>query len=433
MQSIYTNNGKENLHSEDMQDIITTVPSWLLRWGITLFFGILVLMLFLAAFIHYPDIVNASLRIDSPNPANLVVSKVSGKMVKLMVTADETVSIGQPLAYFESKADHEKVLMLLQKLNQIKRQVLQVKPLNSLLLQQAENTDFGELQASYQIYVRSYIEYLPAINNGFLNKKKKYLLKAESYLKSQKLLLNTQESIEKRDFGLAIDEYEVHKKPTQQKVENTAKLRQEESIFLAKKAALIKTGLAIITTNNDYESKQKEMLELDKEAIEGKGKFLQNLNSFISIVEDWKSKYVLSAPASGKLSYVGIIHENQMFAPDQEIFYISPSNQEFYGQMFIPQNNIGKVKLGQQVLIKFKSYPYEEFGMIGGKISYISDFLNKDDVFISKVDFETKSTTSRERPINLKQGMIADAEIITQDASVLQRLSWGFYKIFKNR
>ncbi len=30
-----------DLHTEDMQDIITKVPSWLLRWGITVFFSVL--------------------------------------------------------------------------------------------------------------------------------------------------------------------------------------------------------------------------------------------------------------------------------------------------------------------------------------------------------------------------------------------------------
>jgi hypothetical protein len=33
--SIYTDNNIR--HSDEVQDIITAVPSWLLRWGMTLF------------------------------------------------------------------------------------------------------------------------------------------------------------------------------------------------------------------------------------------------------------------------------------------------------------------------------------------------------------------------------------------------------------
>jgi HlyD family secretion protein len=32
--------------------------------------------------------------------------------------------------------------------------------------------------------------------------------------------------------------------------------------------------------------------------------------------------------------------------------------------MAIPQDNMGKVKTGQEVLVKLKSYPYEEYGIL---------------------------------------------------------------------
>jgi multidrug efflux pump subunit AcrA (membrane-fusion protein) len=105
----YSNTMQEVRHTEDMQDIITKVPSWILRWGITLFFGILVLIIGLSAFIRYPDIVNARLQIQSPNSPKPIISTISGKLVKLLVIENEMVKSGQPLAYLESTAtDHPK-------------------------------------------------------------------------------------------------------------------------------------------------------------------------------------------------------------------------------------------------------------------------------------------------------------------------------------
>jgi len=49
-------------------------------------------------------------------------------------------------------------------------------------------------------------------------------------------------------------------------------------------------------------AKQKEILELNNQVEEEKAKFLQSLNSLISMAEDWKSKYVLTASQPGKLS-----------------------------------------------------------------------------------------------------------------------------------
>src|SRR3569832_2293694 len=116
MPNILTDNTQENLHTDEMQDIITAVPSWLLRWGITLFFAALILIIGLSALIRYPDIVNASLKINSPNSPKPVVAKVPGILVRLLVKENEMVNAGQPLGYIESTARHEAVLSLLSNL-----------------------------------------------------------------------------------------------------------------------------------------------------------------------------------------------------------------------------------------------------------------------------------------------------------------------------
>jgi hypothetical protein len=189
----------------------------------------------------------------------------------------------------------------------------------------------------------------------------------------------------------------------------------------------------MINANTALSSKQKEILELDNQVTEEKGRFLQALNSLISAAEDWKIKYVLSASQSGKLSYAGIVQENQVLSANQEVFYVNPGNEEFFGEMAIPQNNMGKIKEGQEVLVKLKSYPFEEYGMIRGRISYISEIPYKDSVFMSKVNFKIKNSSDMKKPIHLKQGMIADAEIITQDATILQRLTRSLIKVINNK
>lgn len=420
-------------HTDDMQDIITAVPGWLLRWGISLFFGVLVLIVGLGALIRYPDIVNAQLRIDSPNSPKPVVAKISGKLVQLLVNETETVKAGQPLAYLESTASHSKVLALIKNLKLLQQQALQQQPFNNTLFNQADNNQFGELQSAYQVFFQEYLSYNSTVNNGFIVKKKGYLQKDLADLAKQQQQLKSEKAIEQKDFALTDEEYEMHKKLAQQRVETKAELRQEESKYLAKKTALVQTESAIITGDNNYAAKQKEILELDNQVQEERSKFLQALNSLVSTAEDWKSKYVLTASQAGKLSYAGIIQENQVLSPGQDVFYIDPGNEAFFGEMTISQNNMGKVKVGQQVLVKLRSYPFEEYGMIRGKIKYIADVPYKDSIFVSKVDFSVRNSSDLKKPIHLKQGMMADAEIITQDATILQRLARSFFKITGNK
>jgi len=434
MPTIYANNNNtETRHTDDMQDIITTVPGWLLRWGISLFFGILVLIVTLAALIRYPDIVNAQLKIDSPNSPKPVVSKISGKLVTLLVKESQEVKANEPLAYLESTANHARVLLMLSNLKQLQQQVLQSKPIDNVIFNQADNIQLGELQSAYQTFFQEYLAYKSSVNNGFLVKKKGYLERDLTSLTQQQEQLKVQKSLQQKDLKIASDEYEMHKKLADQRVETKREFTDAESKYLSKQSSVVQTESAIITGENNYAAKQKDILELENQVQEEKSKFLQAINSLISVTEDWQSKYVLSASQSGRLQYAGVIQENQVLTPGQEVFYINPGNEAFFGNMTITQNNMGKVKEGQQVLIKLKSYPFEEYGMIRGRIKYISDVPYKDSVYVSRVDFKIRNTSDLKRPIHLKQGMVADAEIITQDATILQRISRSFFKILGNK
>lgn len=432
MPSIISENNPPR-HTDDMQDIITAVPSWLLRWGITLFFAILVLIIGLAALIRYPDIVKTRLKIQSPNSPKSVVAKVPGKLVKLLVAENEEVVRNQPLAFIESTGNHDQVIQLTKKLLALQNDVATGLPINSEQPIIENNAGLGELQPAYQVFYQDFINYQSAINDGFYLKKKAFLEKDLADITRQTEQLQQGKAIQQRNLKLAGDEYEMHKKLAAEKVETASELRQQEAKFLTQKSPLVQTESALVAANNNYTSKQKEILELNNQISEQKAKFRQSLNSLISQADDWENKYILRAPQPGKIAYAGIIQENQVLSAGQDVFYINPGNEAFFGEMTIPQDNMGKVKEGQPVLIKLKSYPFEEYGMIKGKINYIAEVPYKDSVFISKVDFKVGKPVNVKRPIHLKQGMMADAEIITEDATIFQRITRSVFKIIANK
>ena len=133
-----------------------------------------------------------------------------------------------------------------------------------------------------------------------------------------------------------------------------------------------------------------------------------------------------------RLGYAGILQENQNVSINQELFIVNPGNTNFFGEVQIPQYNMGKVKLGQRTLIKLRSYPFEEYGIINGKISYITDVALKDSVFIAKIDFGKFEQKNPANPIVLKPGMVADAEIITKESSLLQRFVRNITKMLNS-
>jgi HlyD family secretion protein len=391
------------------------------------------LLLSLSAFIKYPDIVKTQLKITSPNTPKQVVPKITGKLVKLLVNNNDEVKPGQALAYIESTASHEKVLLLLNRLKEIQKQLSLNQPIDQSIFNNTDNNELGELQTSYQSFAQAYLTYKSSVEDGFLLKKRAYLQKDVSALSQQAGQLQAEKALQQRDLKLAEEEYSMHKKLEQQKVETPAELRQQESKYLSRKAPMLQTDAALISASTNSLAKQKEIMELDNQVQEEKTKFSQALNSLISQAEDWRTKYVLSASQTGRINYAGIVQENQVVTTGQDVFYINAGNEQFFGEMSIPQDNLGKVKEGQEVLIKLRSYPFEEYGMLRGRISYLSDVPYRDSIFISKVTFHSKMSSDLKKPVHLKQGMMADAEIITQDATILQRLTRNVIKAMNSK
>jgi multidrug efflux pump subunit AcrA (membrane-fusion protein) len=426
-----SNSDMENRqHTEDIQDIISRPPSWLMRWGTVIFLGIILMMGGISALLSYPDIVKTQLKISSPNSPKPVISKISGKIVSILVTENKLVDSGQVLAYIESTADHDEVLFLLAELKNLQLHIFSKNHTFSYLLNSPHNFHLGELQLSYQNFYQAYLAYKATVEEGVYLKKKRFLQKDLSDILLEKESLLAQKELYKKEYDLAQDEFKMQQKLYNENIIAQAEFRKQESALLTSARPLYQTTSALVVNKLSYASKEKEIMELDNQIREEQGKFMQALNSIISEMDEWKSKYVLCANPKGKLSFAGIIQKGQFINTDQEVFYIDPGNAEFMGEMTIPQYNMGKVKQGQKVLVKLKSYPYEEYGMITGTISYIADVPYKDSVFISRVNFNNNDKFSHlKKAIMLKNGMLADADIVTEDASLLHRLLNSFLKM----
>ena len=63
------------LNSEEVQEIITSVPSWIVRWGITVIFLVLSCIILLSALIEYPDVIRTNLKVNSTNAPKAVIAK----------------------------------------------------------------------------------------------------------------------------------------------------------------------------------------------------------------------------------------------------------------------------------------------------------------------------------------------------------------------
>jgi HlyD family secretion protein len=415
-------------NSEEINEIITSVPSWILRYGITLILSVIFLIILMSALISYPDVVKTSLKINSSNSPKGIIAHQSGKLVKLLVKDNQQVKNGQTLAFIESTANHFDVIMLKEKLNSFNKNLIADLENNRNYLS-INNLNLGELQSSYQTFYQEYLQFINTLDGGFYQKQKTFLQRDLIEIKKLENQIIEQKKIQQQEYANAEEEYAAYKKLKNKNVISNSEFKQQENKYLSSKYPLQQSSTALLTNNNTYLAKQKEIAILDNTIKEQQAKFIQVLNSMINEVDSWLKKYVISSPFAGKVGYVGILQENQNVTANQELFIVNPGDSNFFGEVQIPQYNMGKVNIGQRTLIKLRSYPFEEYGAINGKISLISDVALKDSIFFAKVDFEKFTQKDPKHPVILKTGMVADAEIITREGSLLQRFLRTIIKV----
>lgn len=416
----------EDIHSEDLQDIISKPPSWLLKRGITFVLLTVLLIIGMSVFIRYPEVVHSAMKINTRNAPKVIVNKVNGHLIRLLIPDGQLVKQEQVIAYIESTADHGHVLALLNKVKEIRNAEGKNYDLENIIPPNTLN--LGELQGSYQSFYTAYLNYKAIHDEGIYQKRKSILNDEVSNVNAQNERIMQSYELQKKELELAEAEMGKYRLLAEKKVISSLELQQKEAMLLSKLQIIPQTENNLISNRGNLLSKNRELSELQNQIWEQEKMFVQARNSFISDAENWKKQYILSAPQEGKLIYGNFLQENQYLTAGQELFYINPGKEDYYGEMYIPQSTSSKVKLKQKVLIKVRSYPHQEYGYLKGRIDYISDIPLGDTVFFSKVTLER---TDQDSLIKLKPGILADAEIITEDMSIFKRIWLNVTKSLK--
>jgi len=407
-----------HVHSEDMQDIITRPPSWLLKHGITFIFFTLLMLIAMTAFIRYPQTISAGMTITTDNAPKSVVSKIQGNVVKLSVKEGQQVRQFETLAYIESTGNHDQILHLLNTLKRVQQSTdSQAFDLNAIT--SPVDLELGEIQSSYQNFYQAYLNYQAARDEGIYVRKRSILLKEMHNIDEQNKRIQDSYTLQKKEIEIAEQEYAKYKILADKKVISPMELQKQEAVLISKKQSVPLAENNILSNHSASLARIKELSELENQISDEKKKFYQSLNSLISEIENWKKQYVLVAPSSGYVVFGSSLQENQFLSAGTEVFYINSKNGEYYGEMLLPQLDFGKVKVGQQVMIKVRGYQYQEYGYLKGRIRSISDIPIKDSLFLSMVNIEREPKDSL---IRLRPRLLADAEIITEEQSILKRI-----------
>ncbi|WP_420601164.1 HlyD family secretion protein [Flagellimonas sp.] len=421
-----------NLRSEEVQEILSTPPAWIVRWGITLIFMFTIIILTLSFIIKYPDFVTAKIIVTTEKPTERVVTRFSGALNNIYIQNGDTVGVGQRLAIIRNTANTEDVYFL--------KAILDTLPLRSegfiFPTDLTSNLVLGDIETAYINFEKSFVDYIllkeldPYTNQ--LSGNRQSLVEIKLRLKDQirqKKVLEQEYKLEKRDF-------ERHERLYGKGVISEQEYEAKKLEFLQMEKNISTMAISISQMREAISSAGQNLKTTQINQQEDDTRFLTNLSQSYNVlkkaIRDWEYTYVLSSSIEGVVSFQEFWGVNQYINSGEVVFSILPTDRStLVGKLTIPSQNAGKVTLGQKTLVKLDNFPYQQHGMLSGKVKNISISPDKEGNYFVYISLPNGTMTSYNRRLPFDQELIGNAEIITEDLSVAERIFYKFKDIFK--
>lgn len=423
------------LRSDEVKEILQRMPNWIIRSGTTLFFVVIVAVVIGSWFFRYPDIIHSKLVLTTLNPPAELVARSSGQIQNLYVEDNQEVKKGELLAIIENPAVNDDVFIVKTKMEEFYGHLTGVESIKSNLLD--GNFRLGQIQSYYNGFLKSYVDYQRFFDLDYYDRKiasyrdkiSKYNLYYDRQYQ-QKVISESELAISKKQF---LRDSSLFKRGviSQSDFQNARKKYLEQSYaFHGTRSSLASTQISISEVNQqiiDLElSKENERKELQNLLIQS----FDNLKAQINI---WEQKYVLTTPIDGKVSFNRFYSSNQNVKTGERVFTVLPSDStKIIARVELGVRGAGKVKIGQRVNIKLDNYPYLEYGMLEGTIRSISK-VPEDQKYSLDVDFPNGLMTNYGIELDFAQQIEGQAEIITEDLRLLQRIFNPIRSLIKER
>lgn len=196
-----------------------------------------------------------------------------------------------------------------------------------------------------------------------------------------------------KQIETAHKEFSIQESTTRQAEEAWAQTKQGVSVMQAEYMSnisnmLVENNAAILSQENEY--------RLQKEQI--------------------KTQTVVS-PVNGYVQNLAINTIGGVVTPAQPIATIVPDDSGLLMEVDLLNKDIAFIEMGQDVVVKLDTFPYQKYGKISGKVVYISPDAVKDEqkglIYKGKISLEPTELT-------VSVGMEGTAEIKVSDRRIIE-------------
>ena len=415
------------LRSEEVQELLTKVPHWMIRYGNLVLLLLILLVLCISWFVKYPDVILAEALITTEIPPEKIYAKSTGKIQAILVKNNQKVTSNQPLAILENTANYQDIFKLKSIIDSIQINHHNFNfPIDSIPL-----LFLGDIEAQYALFENSYIQYklnkelAPFSNEATANRYSlSELNRRLQNLESQRGIHQSELAFKEKDLKRALLLFNKGVISEQEYENKQLAYTQVERNF-----HIFKTSISQIreTISNARKTSKNTDINRVKEEITLLKNTIQTFNQLKTAIKNWELQYVLQSGITGNVSFLNVWNTHQAVKQGDVVFTIVPTkNSAFIAQLKSTALNSGKIKVGQNVHIKLENYPNTEFGMLRGTVKTISFTPNEKGQYGLIASLPDTLTTSYGKNITFKQEMVGSAEIITEDLRLIERF---FYQL----
>jgi multidrug resistance efflux pump len=330
------------IYSEEVRDVLSDPPKAILRWGNTILFGFIMILLLISWFIKYPDIITTQIVITTNIPPEKLVAKVPGKIEVILVKDKATILKNTPLAVIENSANYKDVFLLKSIVDTIDIDK------SKFPFEKFKSAQLGEIESVFALFQKE------SIADELNTKLQPYQVEgsAQNYeaiqLKERLSLLESQKSINQNELVLLKSDLDRYEKLYAKGIIASQEMEKQRLTYLQSQ----KNYKSFLSTISQLKSSLNELNRNSKTTQINESTATINLErnvvqAFLGVkkaIKDWELNYVLRSSINGKVSFLQLWAENQTVNTGDNVFAIIPKNENGYiGKLRAPAQNSGKI------------------------------------------------------------------------------------------
>ena len=429
------------LRSEEVQEVMGSIPSWILRWGITVLFLVVAALVIGSCFFKYPDVIVSEMTLTGRYPVAPIIARASGKISRLYIEDGQTIATYSPLAVIENPASTDDVFYLKELLN-----CYTTMPDSFLIYYNEGNRgnkenggkvelSLGEIQPTYSAFLNNLHEYENYYVFNYYPKKiaatREQIQKYHNYYQNQK----RQQEVLVAQHGLAAQQYNRDSLLFTREVISPSEYETAQNTFLQSRYTLESGYMSLENLLIQIGELEVNLLDMELQRAERENQLLQNFRTsaeqVMNAINSWELTYCLSSPIEGKVTFTKYWNENQFVSVGDNVFTVVPdSKDELLGKALLPIQRSGKVKTGQRVIIRFLNFPDQEFGVVNGRVQSVS-LVPAENNYLIEIALPDGLTTNYRKTLPVTYEMKASAEIVTEELRLIERFFLPIKKILK--